>query len=238
MYYSLETLSEDPEDGWPILMYHQVARPPRFAGRRGLFVSPRLFRQHMLELRDAGFQSASLAEALTTDASRKVIITFDDGFARASEAALPVLAECGFSAIQFIVADRRTNRWDAELGSQSYPLMDDSQIRDWLAAGQEIGSHTLTHPRLTKLDPAAARREIFDSKASLEDRFQRPVQHFCYPYGDVNPAVRDLVVEAGFETACSTQPGTHRAGLDPFLLRRWMASHRRPILAAWWPFGS
>src|SRR5688572_12579203 len=102
MYYSLTTLSSEPSGGWPILMYHQVARPPIFGGRRGLFVSPRLFRRQMRELRDAGYRSASLANARSADASRRVIVTFDDGFASASAAALPILAECGFSAIQFI----------------------------------------------------------------------------------------------------------------------------------------
>lgn len=236
MSYSLATLSNEPAGGWPILMYHQVARPPIFSGGRGLFVSPRLFRRQMRELRDAGYRSASLTDARKADSSRRVIVTFDDGFASASAAALPILAEYGFSAIQFIVADRRTNQWDTELGGHPYWLMDNHQIRDWLAAGHEIGSHTLTHPHLTRLDPVSARREIFDSKASLEDRFQIPIRHFCYPYGDTNPIVRDFVVDAGYETACSTRPGTHQSTADPFLLHRWMPSHRHPWLAAWCPF--
>ncbi len=63
--------------------------------------------------------------------------------------------------------------------------MDERQIRDWLAAGHEIGAHTLTHPALAELPPERARAEIFDSRKLLEDRFGVPVRHFCYPYGEL-----------------------------------------------------
>jgi len=233
MDHSLETLAGGLGGCCEILMYHQLARPPRFSGNRGLCVAPWLFRRQMLELRDAGFRSGSLRALTDDDANAKVVLTFDDGFANAFEAALPVLSECGFSAIQFIVAERRINQWDADLGYPIRNLMDDCQIRDWIASGHEIGSHSLTHPHLTRLDIASARREIFESKARLEDRFQRQVANFCYPYGDLNPAVRDLVVEAGYQTACSTESGSNSQGCDLYRIRRRFVSHRRPILAAW-----
>lgn len=237
MYYSLQTLSSDPADSWPILMYHQLGRPPKFSRQRGLFVSRELFRRQMDELCQAGFETVSLdaVRAAPEGTARRVTVTFDDGFAGAFHVALPILSARDFSAIQFIVANRKTNQWDADLGHARYPLMDDHQIADWLAAGHEIGAHSLSHPHLTQIPLGDARQEIFESKARLEDRFQRPVRHFCYPYGDVNPAIRELVMEAGFETACSTDAGSHRVGGDPFRLARWMATHRRPVLAAWVP---
>ena len=33
----------------------------------------------------------------------------------------------------------------------------------------------------------------------------KPIAHFCYPYGDWNEPVRDLVMEAGYLTACTTR---------------------------------
>lgn len=222
-------------DRWPILMYHQLERPPRFSRQRGLFVSPALFRRQLTELSAAGFRSGSLDNLYTSPHPRQVVLTFDDGFSRASHHALPILQDCGFTAIQFIVADRNRNQWDADHGHAAYALMDDTQIREWLAAGQEIGSHTLTHPHLTHMSIFDARREIFDSKARLEDRFQRAVRHFCYPYGDMNDAVRELVIDAGYSTACSTIPGSHCRGEDLYSLPRWMPTHRSPVLAAWLP---
>ena len=86
--------------------------------------------------------------------------------------------------------------------------------------GHQIGAHTRTHPVLTEIPAARAREEIAGSKKALEDRFGFAVKHFCYPYGEVSPAVRDMVTEAGFETAVTTAPGIARAGVDPFLIPR------------------
>ena len=73
-----------------------------------------------------------------------------------------MLQQHRFGSIQFLVSDLigKTNEWQQRAGDFSEPLMDQAQIRDWLAAGQQIGSHTRTHPWLTRLSPAEAREEI------------------------------------------------------------------------------
>ena len=152
-------------------------------------------------------------------------VTFDDGFRNASDHALPVLRARGLRAIMFLVADRLggTDEWDRAIGEPSLPLMDDAEVRDWLAAGQDIGAHTLTHPRLTQLPPERMRAEIFDSRRKLEDRFGVPVRHFCYPYGDQDERVRALVAEAGYEAACTVDHGTNGPRVSPLSLRRALA---------------
>jgi len=110
--------------------------------------------------------------------------------------------------------------------------MDRSQLVEWLEAGNEIGSHGLTHRLLTSLSLHEIRREIVDSKKLLEDLFGQPIVHFCYPYGGCNEAIRDIVQEAGYATATSIIPGFNIAETDAFMLRRLLASHRRPYLAA------
>jgi peptidoglycan/xylan/chitin deacetylase (PgdA/CDA1 family) len=73
-----------------------------------------------------------------------------------------------------------------------------------------IGAHTISHPMLAKLDPAAAVREVSDSKARLEGRLGRPVRHLAYPFGDTGAVgVREvgLARQAGFVTAVTSRPG-------------------------------
>ena len=73
-----------------------------------------------------------------------------------------------------------------------------------------IGAHTMSHPRLAKLDAEAARREIVDSKTRLEAELGLPIRHFAYPVGDPTSAgLRDfaLAQEAGFVSAVTTRPG-------------------------------
>ncbi|RMF78468.1 MAG: polysaccharide deacetylase family protein [Nitrospirae bacterium] len=62
--------------------------------------------------------------------------------------------------------------------------------------------------------------EIAGSREELEARLGVEIPYFAYPYGKEDPAVRDLVVAAGYRAACSTRCGFNRAGCDPYLLRR------------------
>jgi peptidoglycan/xylan/chitin deacetylase (PgdA/CDA1 family) len=86
--------------------------------------------------------------------------------------------------------------------------------------GLTIGSHTCTHVRLTEIDADTARNEIAASKAELESMLGREVRHFAYPYGLFDDAVRAMVSQAGYASACSTRSGFNRPGEDPFLMRR------------------
>jgi peptidoglycan/xylan/chitin deacetylase (PgdA/CDA1 family) len=73
-----------------------------------------------------------------------------------------------------------------------------------------IGAHTISHCNLAQQSEAAAREEMTVSRARIEERLQRDVFHFCYPYGD-RPAAgaREfaLAAAAGFKTGVTTRPG-------------------------------
>ena len=215
------------DDGVVLLMYHKIAAAPLATGLPVLYVSGQDFDRQMGELTAAGLACVPYGEARAAidGGQRAFCLTFDDGFCNVFDHALPVLQRRSLRAIQFIVAGQigGTDAWDRAIGEPPLPLMDEAQIRDWLAAGQEIGSHTLTHPHLPALSREQARGEIFDSKKRLEDRFGVPIRHFCYPYGDYNEAVRDLVAEAGYETAPTVRTGANRPGVPPLELLRVMA---------------
>jgi len=94
------------------------------------------------------------------------------------------------------------------------------------AQGIEFGSHTITHPMLSRIPPEAARREIGDSKRMLEDRLGIEVPYFCYPRGDLSDAVKRIVRDEGYRAACSTLPGLNDRRTDLFELRRTYISRR------------
>jgi len=224
-YSSLEPFRETFLKSRCILTYHHVGPRPRGVRIKGLFVGPRLFARQMEELSEEKFSARTYRDPAKANLSgqREVLLTFDDGFVDVLENALPILKQYNFCSIQFLVADLlgRTNEWQQKAGDISQPLMNEEQIREWLSAGQEIGAHSLTHPWLTRIPLMQAKEEITASKKKLEDWFGRPVEHFCYPYGDWNPAVRDLVQEAGYKTACTTERGSNEAGQDLFALKRF-----------------
>ena len=210
-------------------MYHKVGARPRGARIKGLYVRPTLFARQLAELRAAGFNTPAFGQLPEGgNHGKAVALTFDDGFANAFENALEPLHRHGFRAIQFLVANRlgQFNEWEVAQGEVREPLMDAAQVKSWLAAGHEIGAHTLTHPFLTRISLREARVEVSAGKKKLEDGFGLAVQHFCYPYGDWNEAVRDLVQESGYATACTTDFGLNTARTPPFGLKRIMARHR------------
>jgi len=237
-YSSLRPFREWFQTGRPVLTYHHVGACPRGARLKGLYVSDKLFDRQMSELRKEGFSTPNFGTVTRPpeNSQSQIFITFDDGFRDVFINALPVLKKHGFRAIQFLVADflGKTSAWQAGPGGKSEQIMDKAEVNDWLSEGQQIGSHTRTHPWLTRVAPSLAREEIFGSKKALEDRFGVSLEHFCYPYGDWNEAVRDLVIAAGYKTACTTKAGVNTPSDSPFSLKRFTARYPSRNLKAIW----
>ncbi|MEW5766461.1 MAG: polysaccharide deacetylase family protein [bacterium] len=94
------------------------------------------------------------------------------------------------------------------------------QVAEMDTGGIEFGAHTLTHPPLTRIDPKQARYEITASKEEIEQKLGKPVAVFCYPFGDFNEEVKEMVKEAGFICACSSVYGVVDRSSDPYALER------------------
>lgn len=86
-----------------------------------------------------------------------------------------------------------------------------------------IGSHTMTHPILTRVADERARWEILQSKAVIEERLGSRVEFFAYPNGteqDFNEGIIEILKDAGLSVACTTSPGSVVGGDNPFRLPR------------------
>jgi peptidoglycan/xylan/chitin deacetylase (PgdA/CDA1 family) len=153
---------------------------------------------------------------------RAVLITFDDGFRDCVRLAVPVLQRHGFRATFYLVAGLvgGTSRWTLPTSGTTFPLLDWAGARALLEAGMECGAHSMTHRPLAELGPADWHDELFQSKRVLEERLGREIRHLAYPFGSVNPDVREAAKRAGYVSACTTDKGLARAGDDPLMLRR------------------
>jgi peptidoglycan/xylan/chitin deacetylase (PgdA/CDA1 family) len=211
----------------PILMYHQVAPSAPSAYCR-YTVTPPVFARHMRILVALGYRTVSLASLLAARMSgvplpkRRIVITFDDGFADAVQYATPLLARHGFTATFFVVAGLvgKTSEWTRERRGIEMPLAGTQALRDVAAAGFTVGSHTITHRPLAELDESECRSELRESKRRLEEALQREVRDLAYPYGSTNARVRQAAADCGYQTACSTTEGLSSAADDPLMLRR------------------
>jgi len=207
-----------------ILMYHYLGQAPDPSGpHRSLWVPPDEFRWQLGFLRRAGFRAVGPQGALESLSSpgpdRRVWITFDDGFRDNFETGLPLLREAGMTATFFLVAD-----WT--LGGDPR-CMDPGMVRELVAEGMTIGSHTVTHPELTGIPPDQARKEIVDSRKRLEDAFGVAVESFAYPRGKHDAATMEMVREAGYGLAASTLRGNRNGPGDRWRLKRVMVQPGR-----------
>jgi peptidoglycan/xylan/chitin deacetylase (PgdA/CDA1 family) len=84
----------------------------------------------------------------------------------------------------------------------------------------DVGSHTIDHFRIDKLDAAERMRQLVESRRQIESLSGKPCRAFCYPNGDWNPAASRSVLEAGYESAFTTDAGFNNPQSDRFTLKR------------------
>lgn len=105
------------------------------------------------------------------------------------------------------------------------------QIREMQQGGVSFGSHTLTHPAVSRLDPLALKRELCRSKAILEERLGAAIKDFAYPFG--KPAdygnTPSAVARAGYRTAVTTNWGINTPSANPYELRRVSIGEERSL---------
>jgi peptidoglycan/xylan/chitin deacetylase (PgdA/CDA1 family) len=210
----------------PILCYHNVAEPPKDAPFKLLYVSPERFERQLWTLRRLGLRGVCISEGLErlrNAASRGcVALTFDDGYADTLTTAAPLLKQYGFRATCYVVSGAvgTYNRWDADYVRERKLLMTREQLAGWLAAGMEMGSHSLSHPRLNELPQELAQQEIAESRAALRKLLGVPIEHFAYPFGTFTAATVECVRRAGYSSAVTVRPGVARASDDWLRLPR------------------
>ena len=202
------------ENGPLILAYHSVS----CARSDGLTVNAKDFERQIAYLSDHGFRPHTLRSYFSEgykSLDRVVIITFDDGYVDNYTVAFPILKKYNFVATIFLVSDfvgtDHIHLWDIpkiEKRSQKewYRLLDRNQIHDMLRHGFEFGSHSCTHPELTELTAERCWEEVSRSRSDLSDQLGEEVVSFCYPRGDVNSRVIEMVKRAGYDRAVVTPP--------------------------------
>jgi peptidoglycan/xylan/chitin deacetylase (PgdA/CDA1 family) len=197
----------------PVLTYHSIA-PEWFEPLNN--VQPGHFVQQMAYLRKQGYKVLSLAEFIDAQKSgrehdrKSVVVTFDDGYENNYLSAYPVLKKYSIPGTIFVEV--------AHLGTAGYFSWE--QAKDMNAHGIDIESHTLVGAYLPALTREQAVIQITESKRVLEDKLGHRVRFFAYPVGGFSEDVKQIVREAGYEAAVTTNRGYARVPRDLYELKR------------------
>ena len=95
------------------------------------------------------------------------------------------------------------------------------QLREFIALGGTVGSHTVFHPLLNRCEEAVGRDECTKSRKILEEMLGQTVRHFALPNGNGDERTRAWLTDAGYATCRTTKAGWVNPDSDPLGLRNF-----------------
>lgn len=214
----------------PILAYHSISM--NLFGQSHPYyqvnTAPEVFSRQMRWLKSQGYQAIHLSDMLAglasgKDMSKRVVITFDDGYRDFLTDGFTVIRQCGFTATVFLVTDR-IRKTPTRYEGVDYLTWGD--IRELHAEGIRFGSRTVTHPDLRSMEPEQIDYELGYSKEVIEQELGAAVDSFSYPFPfpeedrDFARFIGDTLENQGFKNGVSNIIGRVHRENNPFFLAR------------------
>ena len=207
--------SKLPIKGIPVFLYHRVGTEEDRKLPPGC-ISISNFQMQLDYLIKRGYYFATIDEVVNyvlgkiTLPKRKIAITFDDGFQDNYKYAFPILKERGIKATIFINTNFIGKRLSMKEAFGSTKPESRDIIHQFLAwheiiemsnNGINFETHTHTHADLTVIEKSELEKEIIISKAILEEKLNKKVEHLSFPFGKYNKDVCDVLKKVNFKSA-------------------------------------
>jgi len=201
-------------------------------------VSRAAFEEQMRGLAASGYRflhNGELLDALAGKAElprRSVVVTFDDGWRSIHDNGYPVMRELGIPATIFLTTDPQAEVF-TEKAVVDAPLTAD-MVREMATGGIDFQGHGVTHGDLSRMADAQVRRELTESRATIEALTGRPVDSYSLP--GTTRHTRDLVRisrELGYRGIHTPFIGAVAPGSDPMMVRRIMVEGSFDLDAFW-----
>ena len=203
----------------PIIMYHYVeyVKETNDIVKKRLAINPALFEAQLKEFQKEGYVTyfardiPDILSGKIKPASHSIVLTFDDGYEDFYTVAVPILQKYNMKGTDFVIYDFLDRKG----------FLTKQQVKE-LAQNPlvEIGAHTLDHVYLKVVPDSVARKQIVESKTDLEVLTGKPVETFAYPYGAYNNDTANIIKEASFTAALSTNFGVIQTQSKQFILSR------------------
>jgi peptidoglycan/xylan/chitin deacetylase (PgdA/CDA1 family) len=141
-----------------------------------------------------------------------LLLTFDDGTISNFNIAKNILSNLNIKALFFIVTKYALieNLDESKIfAAKNIMLIDDASdvhdnfenmrayhLKELINDGHTIGSHTLSHARLSELSGEKLHKEINIGADILENLIGQKIKHFAYPFGNIQSISKEASIEA------------------------------------------
>ena len=204
---------ESPHEGArvAVLGYHDFSETEPETAMR---IHTSKFRRQLEMLDQLGISVISLGDFIAWKNGEKnippksALITLDDGWKSVYTDAFPILKELGLPFTLFLYENY------VDGGNKA---LTSAMIREMMADGATIGSHSVSHPypatvkqrmgRGPEEYEAFLRHEMGGSKQFLESRFKVPVATYAFPGGFHTPEMLTLGSGLGYTHMFTVMPG-------------------------------
>ncbi len=184
-----------------VLMYHSIAEDDHY-----LSVSPKTLDKQIKYLVDKGYiflKSEDLFNIEKFYNKKAVMITFDDGLEDNFYNAFPILKKYKVPAIFFVPS----GLMGSQFTRNEFSCMTWDQVNEIAGDGLfEIGSHAVTHRKLTHLNKQEIESEIMNSKKIIEEKINKKIISFASPFGKYNDDALESLKKNNYKIAFSTYP--------------------------------
>lgn len=218
-----------------ILVYHSINNVDRRNDKSRITVPIELFNKQIEYLVSSGYKIISLDDIVgyilgnKDIPERSIAMTFDDGFKDNFLSAFGILKSKRIKATFFLACNFIDSGspfpWNKNCGLPASP-MSWRDVSLMAEGGMDIGSHTLSHPKLGDMVSDGRESlcaEVKESKKKIEGRIKVNVKHFAYPIGNkasYNNFTENIIESSGYMSACLNIFGSNKIGDNIFRLKR------------------
>lgn len=191
----------------PVLMYHAVGPETGVDWPKNLIMPEELFESHLKYLKDNGYTIVSVQQlaarlAQGENVDKYIALSFDDGYKNNHSVVLPLLKKYDAKASFFVI--------NKDIGDDIH--MNNAEIKELIANGMELGSHTTSHAPLAKIEEKYLPWELATSRYYLKKNFdQYIVRTIAYPNGSYNEKVISEAQRYGFYRGLTGKVGVNTA---------------------------
>lgn len=215
----------------PVLLYHDIS----CCFKDEYTVSPSFFAAQMEWLYSEGYITLSIKDLGMSSAisdQKRIVITFDDGYASFTDYVFPLLKEYGFKATiniigQYVGSYMKHNGNRAMLSWDEYRQLSESGLVD-------LGCHTYdlhSHRGVLSSSKDALEKDLFHFQNIMSKELGAKTDILAWPYGMYDDKSKNVAIEAGLKYILTSDEGHFKEDGDITKIPRLNITNKLDMLS-------